>query len=552
MTFQLRPYQIEAISRVRADWDAGYTDVLGVAATGLGKTAIFLGLLHQAINGSRALILAHRKELISQPVDRMLSYYPDWYGRIGIVMADQDEPGRSITVATVQTLSSSPRRLERILSHGQIDYLITDECHHLLFHNTYGQVLNRLREANPQMRHLGVTATPIRADGDGLGGIYQKESFHYPIGWAIRNGYLVNIRWLAIEAAISLDGVKTVHGDFQRSTLGRVYETPELLGLVVESYQQYAFERQAIAFTVTVDGAYRLEKAFKAAGVSAAAADGTTDKKERAHILDAFNRGDVQVLCNVGLFTEGLDVPQASCILMARPTRSDTLYVQCIGRALRLFPGKDDALILDFAPVDKRNIIMAGDVLGISLPKKEIFEKAPERGRASAGFTFDGEFTWMDGSPVQILSRQLNYLEQSPWSWYRRDGWLSLGLGKASDGIERTLLISPPVDGALRLWGAARREGGRWQAYQIAEGDFEILQARADALCDKYGNAALAAKARAWRREPPTDKQIAYARRLPGALRPGMSKGELAQSITHVLAMQAVAACCAREVSDGR
>lgn len=538
----LRPYQIEAVEAVLRDWQAGYTDVLGVAATGLGKTAIFTSLLHTVLTGNkRGLVLAHRKELIDQPVERMTGYFPGFAGQIGVVMADQNEPGYPLTVATVQTLATSPRRLDAILAHGAIDYLVVDECHHNTDKNTYSRILETLRAANPDMRHLGVTATPIRADSDGLGGVYQKESFHYPIGWAVKAGFLVNIRWLAIEAAISLEGVKVIHGDFQRSALGRVYETPQLLELVVKSYLEYATDRQAIAFTVTVDGAHKLAQAFRSMGISASAADGETDKRLRAEILSDFSAGRTQVLCNVGLYTEGLDVPQASCILMARPTRSDGLYVQCMGRALRLFPGKEDALILDFAPVDKRNIVMAGDVLGVPLPKKEIFDREADSGHASAGFTYDGDFTWMDGSPVEIISRQLNYLESSPWSWYRRDGYLSLGLGKGSDEIERTLVMTPAVDGEIVLFGCWKNGAG-WKSRELGRGSFEAMQELANRISDERGNGALAAKQRTWRKEPKTDKQIAFARRLHISQKSfeKMSKGELAQMITHQLALAAI------------
>jgi superfamily II DNA or RNA helicase len=551
MSLTLRPYQQKIVEAVKADWAAGYTDLLVTAATGSGKTAIFLWLLNDALSesgqmtrGKRGLILAHRKELIEQPLTRLFSYFPEWrYRRAGVVMADQDEPGADLVVATVQTLASSPKRLERILAWGPIDYLVVDEAHHFTDKNTYHQVYRKLKEANPRMLHLGVTATPIRADGDGLAGVYQKESAHYGIKEGIEERFLAPVRWLAIEAAISLKGVKVVAGEFQRSALGKVFETDELLSLVAESYRQYASERQAVAFTVTVDGAYRLASILRQAGVPAEAADGTTDKRERARILDSFAGGSTKVLCNVGLYTEGLDVPQASCILMARPTRSDGLYVQCIGRALRTYPGKEDALILDFVPVEKRNIVMAGDVLGIPLKKREALLQAgaeTERGAVQAGFTFDGQFTWMDGSPVEILSRQLDYLDLSPWSWYRRDGWLSLGLGKASDEVERTLLISPPVEGEMVLYGCAKRPGGQWQAYELARGSFDELSQQADEFCNKWGNAGLAAKQRAWRRQPPTDKQLAFARRIKGAFRPGMTKGELAQSITHHLALRTI------------
>jgi len=129
----------------------------------------------------------------------------------------------------------------------------------------------------------------------------------------------------------------------------------------------------------------------------------------------------------------------------------------------------------------------------------------------------------------------------TPWSWYRADGWMTLGLGKASDEIERTLVIGPPHDGALTLYGLARRNGSQaWQVKKLAEGGFDELGAKADEICARLGNAALAQKQRNWRREPPTDKQIAYARRIKGAWKPGMTKGVLAQSITHYLALTAL------------
>jgi superfamily II DNA or RNA helicase len=847
MTFSLRPYQTEAIQSVRADWDAGYTDVLGTAATGLGKTAIFCALLQQVMTpGKRALVLAHRRELVNQPAERLISYYPEWAGKVGTLMAEQHEPDRPLTVATVQSLSASPRRLADLLAAGPIDYLIVDEAHHHTDKNTYMGVTEALRAANPAMRHLGVTATPLRADGDGLGGVYQKESFHLPIGWAVKSGWLVNIRWLAIETAISLAGVKVVRGEFQRRGLAQVYETDALLGIVVESYRQYASDRQAIAFTVTVDGAHRLAAAFRAAGVRADAADGGTDKAERAAVLDRFARGETQVLCNVGLYTEGLDIPAASCILMARPTKSDGLYVQCMGRGVRTYPGKADCiaegqrvltdhglvaiervtrsmkvwdgdefvshagticrgeqevityagltatpdhkvwtengwrrfsecadksipiavtgsggtairtangyrrnasaeewaclpknalhnlrergtlvpdkcsqrfgwlpemwssqhprtrtsdcsevalqasasctaavyqcarprvsqlrrqghriqirfpqsdgnlgqgkswsasgdadrphqqqrtlragelalcdqpgecvqqpeaesqrgvsrlsyevpgseicrcnsaqasarrddtrkdcgkvsptilqakrrvwdilnagpnhrftaegllvsncLILDFAPAEKRNVIMAGDVLGIPLPKRDVFAEPVARGEAAAGFTYDGQFSFLDGSPVELISRQLNYLEISPWSWYRRDNYLTLGLGEAADGVERTLVITPQREGEVTLWGVWREGRAPLRSTRLASGAFGEIEARAEEIAAKWGSAALAAKTRSWRGQAPTDKQLAFARRI-GAHRAGMTKGELAQSITHTLAVRVV------------
>lgn len=550
MSITLRPYQIEAIRSIRADWDAGLTDVLLTMATGLGKTAVFLTLLNEVLTeGKRGLVLAHRKELIDQPLARLISYYPHWSDRAGIVMADVNQPDRQLTVATVQSLAASARRLDEILSHGPIDYLIVDECHHFTDKNSYMAVLEVLRDANPNLRHLGVTATPIRADGDGLGGVYQKESAHFGIVEGIRAGYLAPVRWLAIQTSIRLDGVKTVDGDFQRKGLANVFETDNCFDLVVESHRKWSGDRQAAAFTVTVEGAYKLAEKFNEAGILAAAADGTTDKRRRAAILDDFANGRIQVLCNVGLYTEGLDVPQISCIHQVRPTKSDGLYTQIIGRALRTYPGKQDALILDYCPVDSRNIAMAGDVLGIPLRRDVYLTEKEEPGEVQGGFTFDGKASWLTGSPAEIVARQLDYLDLSPWSWYRaEDGWLSLGLGSGSDHIERTLVISPAADGQMTLYGVWRRadpEGGRkgsWNSAVIRSGLFDELQEAADGYCNSYGDATLASKSRAWRKQPPSDSQIKYARQLKGCWKPGATKGELAQRITHAVAMQSIVA----------
>ena len=360
----LRPYQKDIIARVLADWDAGCTDVLVTAATGSGKTVVFLALLDQVLTeGKRGLILAHRQELISQPYERIVQYWPQRQLSTGIVMADQNECDRQLVIATVQTLQSQDR-LKSLLYYGPIDYVITDECHHAPS-VSYQNVYRALRDVNPNLRHLGVTATPIRSDEHGMKEVFQKESAKYGIRELVSRGFLVPPRWLAIQTGISLANVTTHDGDFTQKRLADVYETANCFDLVVESHRKYAADRQAVAFVVSVDGAYELAEKFNTAGVPAAASDGTMPKGERANLLRAFRSGEVQVLCNVALWTEGLDVPQISCVHQVRPTKSDGLYTQMIGRALRPVPGKSDALILDYAPAESRNIVMAGDVLGV-------------------------------------------------------------------------------------------------------------------------------------------------------------------------------------------
>lgn len=344
---QLRPYQTASIESIKADWQAGFTDLLAVLATGGGKTIVFLKLLDDVLQpGQRALILSHRQELVSQPYERIAQFWPHRLPRTGIVMADRNETHGQIIIATVQTLQSD-KRMAQLLQAGAIDYLVIDEAHHATA-NGYQKVVNALKDVNPRLRHLGVTATPLRADGAGLRQVYQKESAHYGIKELVKTGYLAPPRWLAIQTGISLSDIRSQGSgddrDFNLRQLANVYETANCFDLVVESHRKYADGRQAVAFTVSVAGAYQLAETFNAAGIPAAAADGTTGTEERSRLLADFRSGKYQVLCNVALWTEGLDLPEISCVHQVRPTQSDGLYTQMIGRGLRLLPGKNDCI----------------------------------------------------------------------------------------------------------------------------------------------------------------------------------------------------------------
>lgn len=536
--FTLRPYQQEAIAAVQRDWAAGLTDVLVTAATGTGKTEMFLALLADELQRqprARALLLCHRRELIEQPLERLALRFPDLALKAGIVMAERDECDRQIVAATVQTLAD-PARLDALLRHGAMDYLIRDEAHRAVT-PTDMAIFERLRFANPGMKHLGVTATPIRADGKGLRAVYQKESFHYGIREAVKGGALVPPKWLAIQTGISLAKVSQHDGDYSASSLADVYETANCFDLVVESHRKYADGRQAMAFTPSVAGAYDLAQRFTDAGYPAGAADGTTGKRDRAEVLRDFRAGRLAVLVNCMLWTEGIDVPNVSCIHQVRPTKSDGAYVQMIGRGLRAAPGKSDCVILDYAPVEARNIVMLGDVLGVDARKDVYIEEVAE-GEVAGGLTFDGAIKWLTGNPMELVSRELDYLDLNPFAWHRQGGWLTLGLGEASDGVDRALAIQVG-EGSCVLWGVAKRDGAATIVARLCEGDLADVTDEADALIAKHANALLAAKGKQWRKQPPSDAQAAFGKRL-GVWQAGISKGDLAAAITHKLTVSEI------------
>lgn len=541
---KLRKYQRETIDAVTNAWDRGVNNALAVLATGGGKTIIFLQLISEMLEvnpNARFLIVAHRKELIEQPIERLGEFWPQHANKTGIVMASQNAANAQIIVATVQTLAQSEGRLDEILQHGQIDYLIIDEAHHS-YADSYLGIINRLQEANLNLKHLGVTATPVRADSGKLP--YDEKVVHMGVKELVRDEWLAPPRWLAIQTGISLVSV-AVYGsgenrDYSKKGLVDVFETDNCFELVAESHLKYAAGRKALAFAVSVEGAYNLAEKFNDIGIKAIAADGTTDKRKRSQILRDFRDGHYEVLCNVGLYTEGLDVPEVSCIHQVRPTRSDSLYLQMIGRGLRKYPAKDDCLILDYAPAEARNITMLGDVLGVKVRKDAYISEDAGQGEMMAGFLFDGEFKWSSGDPMEIISRKLDYLNMSPWKWEgEKYDWITLGLGKNDDDdIDRTLAISPPSE-EMQLWGIAR-EPEKWaKAYKLRTGDFEYIQEEAEEFCVKWGAGIISSKSARWRKTPPSSVQIKFATQL-GLDVNGQTKGRLATAITHKLAIDAL------------
>jgi len=540
----LRPYQLQAIEAVKKDWET-LDSVLVVASMGSGKTIIFLELLDEVLDGtgSRGLILAHREELISQPVERIAEFWPHRAPHTGVVMAEVNQADRQIVVATVQTLVQ-PRRLQAVLRHGKIDYLVIDEAHHTSA-ATYVRVIDGLRAANPQLRILGVTATPIRADHDGLSKVYRKVSAKYGIKELIELRHLVPFKALAVQTGVSLKFVKQQDGDFVQKQLADVWECDNVFDLVVESHKRWAGDRQSIAFTVSVEGAYRLAERFRAVGITAEAADGTTARADRRGLLERFRRGEIDVLCNVGIWTEGLDLPQISCAHMVRPTRSDGLYCQCVGRALRTYPGKDDALILDYAPAEVRNIVMAGDLLGKPRKQKRVEERAKRAGVVLSGFSFTGEGTGIDGDPDELVARPLHYLAGSPYRWFFHDGISSLGLGKDERGISRTLVILPRESGGYELVGIGRKQGDLFDTIRVLgqDEDFGTLAQQGVEIAERRGAPVIMSRGGSWQTNAASSAQVEMLVRHAGIGRERASlltKGEAAQLLTHVFAVRSL------------
>ena len=334
---ELRPYQIEANKHIQEEWENGNNKTLLVLPTGLGKTVTFSDLTKTLVSkGERVLIMAHRGELLDQAADKLFKVT----GLKTAVEKAHDTAENSfyrVTVGSVQTLMRE-KRLKRF-KPDHYDTIIVDEAHHIMA-SSYQSVLDYFSSA----KVLGVTATADRTDKKNLGQYFDSLAYEYSLPDAIKNGYLSPMKALTIPLKIDLSGVSMTAGDFKASDVGSALDP--YLYQIADEMVKYCSNRKTVIFLPLVATSKKFRDILNKKGFKAAEVNG--ESKDRAEILADFDAGKYNVLCNSMLLTEGWDSPEVDCVIMLRPTKSRPLYVQCIGRGLRLAEGKEDCLILDF------------------------------------------------------------------------------------------------------------------------------------------------------------------------------------------------------------
>lgn len=356
---KLRPYQLAAVDDVRRHLRAGVRRVLLVAPTGAGKTVIASHIVEASVAlGNRVLFMAHRRELIGQAFRKLLGctcsagYEHDSLMRdptcrgdgmpraqVGVVMASdrRRNPGAVVQVASVDTLRNRAK--------PAADLVIIDEAHRALA-STYRTIV----EAYPDAGIIGLTATPYRADGRGLGEAFDELVVVASPRKLIDDGFLVEPRVFTVPAADlpDLSKVKIKGGDYDEGALATAVDQTGLVGNIVEHWMRHGGDRQTVAFAVNVEHSRHIAQRFRDAGVAAEHLDGTTPTDERDAILARLERGETRIVSNCAVLTEGWDQPSVKCAILARPTKSTGLYLQCAGRILR--PWRDTgAVILDHA-----------------------------------------------------------------------------------------------------------------------------------------------------------------------------------------------------------
>ena len=345
MKVGLREYQKNGIDDIIDTWK-NYKSVLFQMPTGTGKTTLFCEIVRKFTTelypDKKVLIITHRKELVEQAFNRLVS---DFHLSTGIISSNYiGIPSSPIQVASIQTLV---RRKE--IQKDIFSLVIIDEAHHALA-STYKQ----LWDFYPSSKFLGVTATPIRTNGEGFQDLFDKLITTASIKWFIKNNHLSDIRYFASHIP-DLRNIKTRAGDYDETELSEVMQDKAVMADLIQSYIDFALNKKMIVFAVNRSHCIKIVEKFNSNGFAAKAIDTYTSTDERRRIVDDFRNNKFKVLCNVNIFTEGFDCPDVDAVQLARPTKSLTLFLQQVGRCMRPHRNKQYGIILDNAGLWKEH-----------------------------------------------------------------------------------------------------------------------------------------------------------------------------------------------------
>jgi len=397
-----------------------------------GKTIVSADIIRRCVQqtSQKTIFMAHRAELLTQSRDKIRLVAPQL--SVGIVQAQHDDTARQVTVASVQTLMNATR-LQRVLQHGPYSLLVIDECHHAAS-PSYMKVIDIIRRQNPSIRILGLTATPGRADGLGLSDLFEKISYTKSTLELIEEKWLVYPRAFRVNLNIDLDVIGTKAGDGDKDLkdgdLAKLLIQQPVLDATFAAYQQYGDGRTMIGFSVTVEHARLLAETFTRGGVNSSFVSGDTKHDDRQVLYADFRSGKLRVLFSCSVLTEGFDEPSAGGVLLARPTMSQSLFIQMVGRGLRPYPMKTECIVIDCAGNTKKHAIVQMSTLAgfeqfdAMKPEKDTIprEIGDEREVVAHG-------TDMYGNEVRITDIR-GSTRESTYSWRQTDYGYALMIPK--------------------------------------------------------------------------------------------------------------------------
>lgn len=496
---KLRPYQNECIDTIEAQPPGAY---LAQMATGLGKTVTFANLPR---HDQRMLILSHREELVEQP----RKYFDCSYG---VERATQHSRGEEVVSASVQTM------VRRLDSFGPQDFgtIICDEAHHAAA-NTYRAIFDYFK---PE-KLIGFTATPNRGDKVRLDTVFSKIIFQRNLKWGIKNGYLCNIECRRVDIGFDLSAVHTRRGDYAPGELDEAMDGTA--DAIAQAYRDLAHGATLI-FAVSVHQAEEIASRITDAVVV------TGNTKNRKAIIDDFTAGKIPCIVNCMVFTEGTDIPRVETVIVARPTQSEALYAQMVGRGLRLYPGKDKLTLIDCVGITgRRSLCTAPSLLGIDMEnvparkqddiEGDLFELPMKVAAAS-----DTPESWIKNIQIVDLWAQDQKYQLHDINWFKMpDGSMVCSL------LNRQKLTIPCPDSLGMVNMADGSRIGMQEAFDRAYLKLKNIYPQQAYIWDL--NAV-----RSWGKRPASDKQMKIIQhRCKGFDATGLTKMQASQILNRIM-----------------
>jgi len=515
---RLRPRQKIFVERSVAAL-ASRSNTLGVAPTGAGKT-IMLSAVTGEMNGdgAKACVLAHRDELTAQNRAKFQRVVPEV--STSVIDATEKSWGGDVTFAMVPTLA----RASNLTDMPRLDFLVIDEAHHAVA-DSYRRIIDRVRDANPDARVFGVTATPTRGDRKGLREVFDNVADQVRLGELIASGHLVPPRTFVIDVGVQeeLKSVRKTSADFDMTEVAGIMDRAPVTDEVIRHWTEKAGDRQTVVFCSTVAHADHVTEAFRAAGITAALIHGDLASETRKAILADYASGIIRVVVNVAVLTEGWDHPPTACVVLLRPSSYKSTMIQMVGRGLRTVdpeehPGivKTDCVVLDFGTSSlihgtlEQDVDLDGKIGTGGAPTKTCPACAAEIPLAATECPLCGEVllqdegeTGADAVPLSgFVMTEIDLLKRSSFAW--------VDLFGTDDALMAT---------GFTAWGGIFWMEGVWYAIGGAKGERPrllgvgqrtVCLAQADDWLNTHESDESAFKTRGWLRQPPTDKQLKY------------------------------------------
>ena len=524
VTLELRPYQREALTAIEAAALRGVRRQVVSLPTGAGKTIIFAHLI--VARQARTLILVHRDELIRQTLDKLAMVAQGTALDIGVIKAERDEHAGDVVVASVQTLQREARLRRLAQTFGLV---VVDECHHALPENSYGRILAHVgtNQAEGPLT-VGYTATPYRPNNNPIistpdqPACFDEIVYTMPLMGLIAQGYLSPIvaKGIFIDG-LDLDAVRTRHGDYVEQDLADALMAADAPEHLVRGYRELAEDRRALIFCPTVGMTYAVEHAFATAGLHAASVVGETPPDERQDIYQQVRTGRLHALVSCAVLTEGFDEPSIDCVMLARPTKSKVLFYQCIGRGLRLWPTKENCLLIDATGATKRHgLLSLAAELGLLVPTTPqdgpVLEEAAE-----------GTDTPSEPKQTGYRAHDIDLAQRTRLHWVATPkGYWVVNLA------DRMLRVRPDGQGMYRLEVRKRDERAYMRLVDRLSQEF-CFGIASDTARDAHILHMVREGAR-WREKERSPKQEAFARKLGIRIQPDWRSGEVSDAIVAV------------------